>query len=169
MKLYPDMYRKNILDICYDKLKKNNINTLVFDFDNTIIESKNYQVKKEFMSLFKNLKKSFNVVILSNTINKKHIEVVCKMLDIDYIYFGCKPFSLGFKKILKMYNIKNKEMAIIGDQLFTDIKGAKRFGCYSILVDPINNDEHIFTKINRLRELRLQKKMKDFERGKYYG
>ena len=67
------------------------------------------------------------------------------------------------------HNIKNKEMAIIGDQLFTDIKGAKRFGCYSILVDPINNDEHIFTKINRLRELRLQKKMKDFERGKYYG
>ena len=38
----------------------------------------------------------------------------------------------------------------------------------SILVDRINNNEHIFTKINRLKENRLIKKYNIIERYKYY-
>lgn len=36
MKYLPDMYKKNIFDINYDKLKKKGIKCLIFDLDNTL-------------------------------------------------------------------------------------------------------------------------------------
>ena len=60
---------------------------------------------------------------------------------------------------------------MIGDQLITDIWGAKRMGFFSILVDPINLNEWFGTRINRFLEKiifkKLYKKYK-IEKGSYY-
>ena len=36
MKYLPDIYKKNIFDINYNKLKKKDIKCLIFDLDNTL-------------------------------------------------------------------------------------------------------------------------------------
>ena len=47
----------------------------------------------------------------------------------------------------------NKETTIfVGDQLFTDVFGAKRAGIYSILVRPINPKEEIQIVLKRYLE-----------------
>jgi len=38
---------------------------------------------------------------------------------------------------------------MVGDQLFTDIRGANRLGIYSILVSPLSNRELFHTRIKR--------------------
>ncbi len=47
---------------------------------------------------------------------------------------------------------------MIGDQLMTDIRAAKRAGLKSVLVKPLIKTDSINTQINRWRERRTMKK-----------
>lgn len=167
----PNMYQKSILNINYNKLKKQGIKVIVFDLDNTIIEYDNYDLSDEIKELFKKLIKDFNVIVLSNTKEQKKISFICKELNIDYILFALKPLPFGFNKIKNKYKVNYNEMCMIGDQLFTDVRGATNLSIFACLVDPIDNNESIFTKINRKREdakIKKLNKLYSFERGKYY-
>ena len=80
-----------------------------------------------------------------------------------------KPKHITFMlNLLKENNLNCKNIAAIGDQLYTDIKGANNMNIISILVDPISKNESIITKFNRLRENKLIKKYHIIERGNYY-
>ena len=167
-KLKPDMYVKSILDIDYKKLKKMGIKVLLFDFDNTIIAHKVHKIDKKYLDLINDLKKDFQVIILSNSLNFKKLSNTSKKLNLDFIGASFKPLGFGYRR-LKLNGIDKKEIAMIGDQLITDIWGAKRRGYFSILIDPINPDsEIIFTKINRKLEGKILGKMKKVKRGDYY-
>ena len=172
MKLFlPDMYQKNILEINYEKLKKKKIKVLLFDFDNTILEKGKKEIDSKTKNLIKNLKKDFEVIILSNTLNSDKLKKSLDGLEVKYIKFALKPSKRGFKKVLKMFDNKNEEICMIGDQLITDVLGAKRNHIYSILVDVLGEDIYKFTKINRLIEKVIYKrsnKKYGFERHKYY-
>ena len=164
-KFKPDMYVKSILDINYNKLKKLGIKVLLYDFDNTIIPHKVHEVEKEYLSLFNKLKKDFDIYIISNSFNSKKLEKICNVLGVKYIARSLKPLKHGFKK-LKL-DIDNKSIAMIGDQLITDVFGSKRMKFYSILIDPISRDnEVIFTRFNRRLEESILKK--HVKRGDYY-
>ena len=165
--LLPDMYARNIFFIKYDKLKKLGIKTLIFDLDNTIVEPGNKLVSKETKMLFEKLKQDFNCIVLSNTINISNIKRLCKEINCKYIFFACKPSLIGFKRAARFHNSSKNEICMIGDQYFTDIKGARKVGYYAILVDQIGPHEGIQTKINRIREKRKYKELK-FLKGKYY-
>ena len=168
--LVPDIYKKSIFDINYKNLKeKHNIKVLLYDFDNTIIEKGNYEVNKKTKDLFSKLSKDFIIYIVSNSTNKKKLDKISKELNLPYIGASMKPFPRGYNK-LKFKSVKNNEIAMIGDQLLTDILGANKKGYLSILVDPVvENKEVIFTKINRIFENRIfNNKKNKLNRGNYY-
>lgn len=164
--ILPDTYSKNIYTIPYQKLKNSNIKLLMFDLDNTIISIEKDDIDEDTIDLFQKLKQDFDVMIVSNSISKKVSDIATK-LDIPYNSFSLKPLSLTYKKVHKKYNYKYEEMAMIGDQLYTDILGGKKLNIYTVLVDPISSKELIVTKINRLLEKNKMKKV-GFEKGKYY-
>ena len=121
----------------------------------------------EFMNLEKIIKKDFDIYILSNSFNTKKLDKISKTIDIPFIGYSLKPFSFGYRR-LKLSNSR-KEIAMIGDQMITDVWGAKRMGYFSILIDPIDmKSEIIFTKFNRMVEENLLAKAKKVKRGKYY-
>ncbi len=162
----PDMYKKDIFSINYNKLKTKGIKVLLFDFDNTLIEKGNYEIKKETVELFKKIKKNFNIYVVSNSIHKSKLRKICDKLEVPYIKGSIKPFKRGFKK-LKLGGIKTSETAMIGDQVLTDVLGSKRMNYFSILIDPINYDEWLLTRLNRVVENIIMKKNK-MKRGSYY-
>lgn len=168
----PDMYQKNILSINYKKLKDMGIKTIIFDFDNTLMDLKSKELEKEKKDFLKSLKEDFNVVIISNTFVKSNINRLQKLANecnVNYIVKASKPLSIGYKRAKFIH--QKEQIAMIGDQLLTDIWGAKRMGYLTVLVDPIHEKEIIFTKINRFIENRIIKrlnKINNFERGKYY-
>ena len=70
-----------------------------------------------------------------------------------------------------MFNFDLSEVAIIGDQLLTDIYGGNRVGIKTILVNPVSKEDIVPTMFSRLIEKRLMKKMHKrgiFTKGKYY-
>ena len=150
MNLYPKFYLKNVKEITTELLTKNNIKGLILDVDNTLID-KECTLLEQADEWCKDLKKQgIKICILSNTANKKKAETVAQKLDIPYLYFGKKPLKMGFKKAKKLLEIENNsEIAVVGDQIFTDILGANRVKMIPILVQPISRKDLWYTRIKR--------------------
>ncbi len=170
-KFVPDIYKKSIYAIDYEKLKKNQIKCLVFDLDNTIAPNNLKKPNKKIKDLFEELKDmKFKIIILSNE-SKAKVEPFKDNLGVDSAYLSFKPLKRKYKKIQELYNYKDTEIACIGDELVTDILGANRMGFTSILVNPISTNEFVTTKISRIFENMIIKHLtKDnlLKRGKYY-
>lgn len=169
-KFYPKSYLKNIYEIDYNILKNKNIKVLIFDLDNTIALIDQNKVNDETIELFNKLKKDFKIVIISNN-TEKRVSQYGKMLECDYVCNALKPLSKGYNKIKNKYNIKDKEICIIGDQLVTDMFLGNRKNAYTILVDPMGNKDLKITSLNRFIErkiLNYYKKRNIFKKGDYY-
>lgn len=167
----PDKYYKNVYQINYMRLKEDGIKCLLFDLDNTIIPPNIKKPNKKIRDLFDNLKEQdFKIIIMSNS-NKKRLTPFKDELIVDCSASSLKPSKTKFLKILKEYKLDLSEVAIIGDQLLTDIFGGNRIGITTILVNPISKNDITVTKFNRKLEKIIEKKLYKrnlFERGKYY-
>ena len=149
MILYPKIYLENVTKINFEMLKENNIKGILLDVDNTLIDyEKNLLEGVE--KWIKQLKeKKIQFCILSNTNHKEKVENVANKLEIPYIFFAKKPLKSGFKKAKKKINLREQEIAVVGDQIFTDVLGANRCNMFSILVKPIDEKDILVTKIKR--------------------
>lgn len=167
----PDIYQKSIYDIDYAKLKKNGIKCLIFDLDNTMAAISVKSPKKKLKDLIEDLKAmKFRVLIISNA-PKGRVEPFKEILCLDSSYLSFKPLKRKYTKVFKTYKLKPSQVACIGDQLLTDVWGANRTECTSILVNPIGTLDYAATKLNRFLEgiiyNRLEKKDL-LKRGCYY-
>ena len=171
MKIFvPDSYYKNVYDIDYDNLYKKKIKCIMFDLDNTLALIDEGVPPEKVIKFIKNLNKTFDTYIVSNN-NKARIEKFCSHFDSVFVALAMKPLGKGFRTIQKLGNYDKREMCIIGDQLMTDILGGNRFGCYTILVDPLGKKDLKITSLNRTLENIILKKLSKkgiLERGKYY-
>ena len=158
MIFYPNDYFKNVTEITYEYLNKNNIKALILDVDNTLIDY-DRNLSPEIINWINELKKNnIKMFILSNSNKKDKVEEVARKLDLEYLYFATKPLKRGFKIAKQKLGIENKNIAAVGDQIFTDVIGANRMKLYSILVEPINEKDILVTLIKRPIENLIKKK-----------
>ena len=165
------MYKQNIYEVNYEKLKKQGIKCLLFDLDNTIAAPNVKKPTEEVKKLVDKLKiMGFRIVIFSNS-PKGRVKPFKDELEVDASASTKKPKKTKFLKVLSLYNYTITEVAIIGDQILTDVVGGNKVGILTILTDPISKKDFILTKINRLREkivIRKLSKKSLFIKGKYY-
>ena len=162
MEKFKPTYRiESVEKIPFVLLERDNIKGLIFDVDNTIatmgkgITEPCYKWIKEAQKL------GYKVCILSNTINLKKVKKIMIQLDVMGLYFARKPSTKGFKMALNLLDLKKEEVVMIGDQVFTDVWGANRFGIKSILVNPINKKEGPFTLMKRPIEKYILRKLEE--------
>lgn len=158
MNLYPKIYLKNVQEITYEMLKENGILGVILDVDNTLIDY--YKNMPEgVLEWCTNLKqKGIKFCIASNSNKKEKVEMVAKKLDIPYVYFAKKPLKKGLITASTKMGIESNKVAVVGDQIFTDILGANRVGMFSILVEPIEEKDIFITLIKRPIENRIKRK-----------
>lgn len=167
----PDMYVKDIYAIDYNKLKSYGIKCILFDLDNTLVpyhKKKPSRKIKDFIEKLKDM--GFKVIIFSNS-NKKRLTPFKNLLEVDCSASSKKPLQGKFKKVLSEYKYSQSEVAMIGDQIITDIYGGNNMGIFTILVKPISDREILPTRINRVFENCIIKKLEKrniFKRGNYY-
>ena len=163
-KLYPNIYLKKVEDITIQTLIKNKIKLLILDVDNTLIDYyKN--LSEEVINWAKEMKgQGIKLYILSNTNNEEKVKKVAQKLDIPYKYFAMKPLKRGFKYIQKETNIKPENIAVVGDQIFTDVLGGNRSKMFTILVEPIDSKkDYWYTAWKRPIENKIKNKYKTKE------
>lgn len=154
------MFVPTIFDIPLLELKKKGIKAIIFDLDNTIIAWNCKEVKTETILWMKTLKKyGFDCCIVSNNLTDR-VGNIAKVLNVAYVSKGCKPLSVGFRNALNRFALKPSQVAVVGDQIFTDILGGNFLKLYTILVRPLSAQEFLGTKVVRIIEKLILKKFK---------
>ena len=168
----PDIYQKSIYHIDYDKLKESGIKCLLFDLDNTLVPFVEKEPNKRLIDLINDLKDmDFKVIIFSNA-SKNRLKPFKDTLLVDCSYNSRKPMTGKFLKVIKKFNYNISNVAIIGDQVMTDILGGNRVGITTILVNPMSNKDRLATRMfcrtSEHKILKVLEKKGIFKRGKYY-
>ncbi len=158
MIFYPKAFYKNVTEITYDYLKENNIEALILDMDNTLIDY-DRNMPEEIKKWTNDIReKGIKLFILSNTNKEEKVKEVADKLNLEYIHFGMKPFKQGFKKAKEKLNLSNEKIAVVGDQIFTDIIGANRMKMFPILVEPLKEKDIFITLVKRPIENFIKRK-----------
>ena len=164
MILYPNIILNNIKEITIELLKENNINALILDVDNTLIDyDKNFA--EGTIEWVENLKQNgIKLYILSNSNKQKKVKMVSDKLKIAYKHFAKKPLKSGFLKVQKILEENPENIAVVGDQIFTDIIGGNRCKMFTILVEPINVKDILITRLKRPVENFIKNRYKQKEK-----
>lgn len=162
---YPDLDYPNVREIPFEQLRKQGIRVLIFDLDNTLTRH-DAPACAEDVSFFAHLRDlGFETLILSNN-KEKRVGDFARAVSSPYICEAGKPRRKNYLQALARLRAEKKEAAFVGDQLFTDIWGAKRSGILSILVQPLHKSEEIQITLKRnLEKLILYFYRKNKKRG----
>ena len=156
--LYPNAYFKNVLEITIDFLNENKIKGLILDVDNTLIDY-NRNMLNGLEKWAEHMKQNnIKLYILSNSNKKDKVSYIANKLNIEYSYFAKKPFKSGFNRVKEILKLSSENIAVVGDQIFTDVIGANRCKMFAILVKPIDEKDIWVTKIKRPIEDKIIKK-----------
>ncbi len=149
MILYPKLYCKNVLEITPEYLKENDIKALILDVDNTLLDF-DLKIIDGLENWCENIKKNdVKCMILSNSNKTTKVKMVADLLKIDYIKFAMKPLKRGFKLAKQELELPAQNIAVVGDQIFTDVIGANRMKMHSILVKPLAEKDLWMTRFKR--------------------
>lgn len=138
----PKIYVKKYDELPISLLKNLSIKILVCDMDNTLVPYYKNVPRQESIDFVKKIKAANIKFILVSNNFKSRVSRFARILNADdYYWFAKKPFYRVLKVICKKYNANKSQIIVMGDQVLTDILMANLFGCLSILVLPLLNDD----------------------------
>lgn len=163
MNLIPKIYIQDVTKITIEILNKHDIKGLILDTDNTLIDY-DKKLDEKIVKWCEDLKaQGIKMCILSNTNKVEKVKKVAKTLNLEYNYFAKKPSKKGFLKAQEMLKLEPKNIAVVGDQVFTDVLGGNRSNMFTILTVPLDKRDIFITKIKRPFEKIIKKKLKLLE------
>lgn len=158
--LIPQIHINSPYELDIEVLKKNSIEGIIIDIDNTLVPWAEKYADQRVIELVNMLKDNgFKLCILSNG-TKNRVSVFNRELKLPAVHSAAKPSSAAFKKALRLLGTKPQNTAVIGDQIFTDILGGNRIGLFTILVVPQSSKEFLWTRFVRQIEKLILKKYK---------
>lgn len=150
-KFYPDEIADSAYDINYKKLYKDGYRGLLFDIDNTLVEH-GADASDRAILLIKELKEiGFQVCLISNN-SEERVKRFNDKIQVKYIHKANKPSTKSYFKAIKLMGTTPSTTVFIGDQLFTDVFGAKMAGLKNYFVKPIGPKEEIQIVLKRYLE-----------------
>ncbi len=158
----PDGYFKSVTQIPVSLLQQRGIRGVLFDLDNTITTWNQLDCSQEVKEWFIHLQEAgIKACILSNNCAAR-VEPVASVLNISFVAEAKKPFPNGYRRGMAVLGISPQNALMVGDQLLTDIAGAKRLGICCFLVEPISTEKEYWftTYVNRPLERWLLRRKK---------
>ena len=150
--LCPSLILKSLQEIEAHNLQQRGIRGIIFDLDNTIIPWDSQQMSPEVIELLHTLvAQGFKLCLVSNNMDKR-VRTIAGIFGIPFISRAYKPAKSGFRQALAAMGLTENQVAVVGDQLFTDVLGGNRLGLYTIWVKPLSAKEFIGTRITRRLE-----------------
>ena len=139
---FPDEYAASTYIIPFEELYEEGYRGLIFDIDNTLVMH-GAPADERAKKLFARLKEiGYQCCLLSNN-QEPRVKMFNRDVNVHYIYDAHKPSVKNYEKAMKLMGTEKGNTIFIGDQLFTDVWGAKRTGIRNILVKPIHPKEEI--------------------------
>jgi len=134
-------------------LSQRGIRGLILDLDNTLVPWNTTRLTPETRAWLETVREhGVQLCIISNSAGDSRVQFVGESLGIPYVSKAVKPSQRAFRLALAEMNLSAEQVAVAGDQLFTDVLGGNRLGLFTGLVTPITRKDFIATKVMRFLE-----------------
>lgn len=148
---YPDNEIESSYEIDYKSLYEKGNRGVIFDVDNTLVPH-GAPADERAIRLFRTLHEmGFATMLLSNN-KEPRVKMFADKVDSPYIFKAGKPGRSGYLQAMERMGTTPETTIFVGDQLFTDVWGAKRTGIVTYLVKPIHPKEEIQIVLKRYLE-----------------
>lgn len=148
---YPDNEVDSAYAIDYEGLYSKGIRGIIFDIDNTLVPH-GAPADERAIALFARLHKTgFQTILLSNN-KEPRVKMFNDGVGSSYIFKAGKPGREGYRRAMQRMQTTPENTIFVGDQLFTDVWGAKKAGIVTYLVKPIHPKEEIQIVLKRYLE-----------------
>ncbi len=148
----PDLMFERAFDITPDDLLSRGIRAVVLDIDNTLVTYGVAEPTEEVLSWIETLRNGGISVAIASNNHAPRVELFNRKIGAFATYESKKPFARSVKAACAHFSVKPSEVAVIGDQIFTDVWCARNAGSLAILVKPIPYPENLFFKCKRVLE-----------------
>ena len=150
-RFYPDDWVDSAYQIDYEKIYDRGYRGLIFDIDNTLVPH-GAPADERAIALCARLKNlGFSCCLLSNN-QMERVSSFNEPIQVFFIENAHKPSAKNYRRAMEMMGTDERTTLFIGDQLFTDVYGAKRAGIRTVLVRPIHPKEEIQIVFKRYLE-----------------
>ncbi len=148
----PDLQAALLTDVSIEALWQRGFRGIIIDLDNTVCgyhESTLAPGVPEWVRAAK--ARGFRLAMVSNNFHER-VAAVSAQLDVPAVPSALKPLPQGFLRALRQLGTQRSETVVIGDQLFTDVLGAKLLGLHAVLTEPLVPKDFPLTRLLRLME-----------------
>ncbi len=136
-------------------LQARGLRGLMLDIDNTLVPHKEAGDPEALRVWLEPLRAAgIELRLVSNALPDR-IARFSQALEVPAVGSGRtagKPFPAAFRTAIKEMNLLPSQVAMIGDQVFSDVLGANLVGAYPILVRPLSNNALPHTRLARSLE-----------------
>lgn len=150
--LLPSVMTDSVTRLTPALLRQRGIRLLMLDFDNTIVPYTTNEPTPEMARWLEEMSRSDILICVVSNSKKDRVKLFCDRYGIACITHAKKPFSRGIRECLARYDIPAAQAALAGDQIYTDVLGARRQGVTAILVRAIDN-HNIWLKLRHAAEM----------------
>ncbi len=157
----PDLILDSITDLTIDIIISRGIFGIILDADNTLLAYNSLNPEEASLNWIESLKShGIKIVIVSNNFNKR-VSQISNKLDLPYISMALKPMPFKLYKAVKLMGLAKDQVYVVGDQLFTDVLGARLAGLKVVLVKPISSHDSFITRfLRKIEKIILESQMK---------
>ncbi len=153
--LCPKEITASVTHLDLEALWRRGIRGFLMDLDNTLVGWDSDQLTEEFQQWIKRVQEDgFKLCLVSNGIPSR-VQRFAAEMGIPAVVRAFKPRRRPFYKAMQRLDLTKSQVAMIGDQVFTDVFGANRIGIYTILINPLSVKELKSTRFVRKIEGRM--------------
>ena len=148
----PERRAASIQDIDFKAEYESGFRAVIFDIDNTLVphDAPATQETADFFRMLREI--GFKTCLISNN-HEERVKPFADAVDSLYLTDAEKPSRKSYRKAMHMLKTNLSNTLFVGDQLLTDVLGARRLGIRHIMVEPVDPEsepDHI--KFKRLIE-----------------
>jgi len=145
----PDLRFATVEQIGVETLASRGITGVLADLDGTLVGDHQQDVAGSVTAWVDGLRAAgIGVCIVSNS-GPARVAPVAAVLDVPYVAHAAKPLRRGIDAGLRTLARPANDVALVGDQLFTDVWGGRRSRLLTILVEPRSADQALLTRLKR--------------------
>jgi uncharacterized protein len=150
--LAPDLHVASVTDVSVAWLRQRGVSGVLIDADDTLVPGDDSGLQPKALAWVAGLRAAgLGVAILSNG-TRARVADLGATLGVPAIALAGKPFGFGFRRAMRLLDTDAAGTAMIGDQVFTAVLGARCSGMVSVLVSPLTPGRHAHTRLARRLE-----------------
>ncbi len=150
--LRPTAFIPHIEDISVPELVADGVRGIMVDLDNTLVGFRATTPTDAVVAWLASARTAGIATCVVTNNGTAWAREVARTLNVPIVANARKPLGRGFRRGLAFLNLDRSAVVVIGDQLFTDVLGAKLFGLRVVLVDPLVRRDPLNTLPLRLLE-----------------